>query len=30
VGIALGSPIKPAHIVNRASALVTNIGRLPA
>jgi hypothetical protein len=26
----LGSAIKPAHIVNRASALVTNIGRLPA
>src|SRR6267378_1889771 len=30
VGIALGSAIKPAHIVNRASALVTNIDRLPA
>src|ERR1700738_2370471 len=30
VGIALGSAIKPAHIVNRASALVTNIARLPA
>src|SRR6267154_6318401 len=29
VGIALGSAIKPAHIVNRASALVTNIARLP-
>src|SRR5216684_1719133 len=29
VGIAPGSAIKPAHIVNRASALVTNIARLP-
>jgi len=28
VGIAVGSAIKPAHIVNRARALVTNIGRL--
>src|ERR1700730_1075414 len=29
VGIALGTAINPAHIVNRASALVTNIARLP-
>src|SRR3984957_12024990 len=30
VGITAGSATRPAHIVNRASALVTNIARLPA
>jgi hypothetical protein len=30
VGMAFGSAIKPANIVNRASALVTNMAHLPA
>src|SRR5215813_1971021 len=29
VGVAFGSAIKPANIVNRASALVTNMVHLP-